>query len=489
MTGPRHDRSQGARRPDSTPAEDLVPQNGRELALAALWEFDDSGAYLAASLDDYDTRPLAPPDRGLAMELSYGILRRRATLDAVLRTVVSRPQEKVEPELWTLLRLGAMQLLLMPGLPPHAAVHETVEAARRIGMQRWTGLANGVLRSLLRKLAPEARMDAEPSASGIPVMALRPGDGAAADPVVEVRYRRFAEPVFPDPHSDPDGYLAEAFSIPRLLLDRWPESLDFSEKLRRAAWFAGAGVMTLRVNALRTTRDGFLAALTKAGVAAAPGRFAESVRLAGTQRIAALPGFDEGWFSVQDESATAIVDLLALQPGEAVLDLCSAPGGKATHAAERMQDQGRVVACDVGAARLWAVRESARRLGLTCIETAEVGETGEGVPAGPFDAAIVDAPCSNTGVLGKRPEVRWRLQDKDFQELPEKQFALLMSAAERIRPGGRLLYSTCSIDAAENEAVVRRFLGTSSRFALTRELQSLPGRPADGGYAALLKAR
>jgi 16S rRNA (cytosine967-C5)-methyltransferase len=200
-----------------------------------------------------------------------------------------------------------------------------------------------------------------------------------------------------------------------------------------------------------------------------------------------LPGCEEGWFTVQDESAMRVGTALAPEPGRTVLDLCAAPGGKTTHLAELMRDGGRVVACDVDGERLRNVEALARRLGLTSIETRRVAAGDEGVPEGPFDAALVDVPCSNTGVLGRRPEARWRLRPGDLDHLVRLQRRLLLAAAGRVRPGGVLVYSTCSIEPEENCGVVQAVLQERGELRLEAEGESVPGRPADGAYWARLR--
>ncbi|QDT55116.1 Ribosomal RNA small subunit methyltransferase B [Caulifigura coniformis] len=473
------------RRPPAPSAGGAIePTTARELAFACLQAFDDSGFYLSDSLDRLQGRPLSTADRALAMELSYTVLRRRATLDAVLRQLVSRDPASVERDLWTVLQLGVVQLLLIPGLPPHAAVHETVELAKRIN-GRWGGMVNGVLRSLQRLVTGNVA-DA-PSASGVPIVAADPareGEGAAC---LEIVYRQLGANVFPDFARDPVGYVATAFSMPRELMARWSNGWDPAAALRQAAWFTTPGVLSLRINPLRTDRVRLIESLRSIGAECWPGDLPESIRLAESTRIARLPGFEDGHFSVQDESAMRIVDLLDPRPGERVLDLCSAPGGKSTHAAERMLDQGTVVACDLSERRLRLVEQSAARLGLNAISTQLVADDPASIPDGPFDAAMVDAPCSNMGVLGKRPEARWRLTEEDFQELPALQLRLLEAAAERVKRDGRLVYSTCSIDALENEGVIRQFLARQPVWSATTQLQSVPSEPGDGGFVAVLR--
>jgi 16S rRNA (cytosine967-C5)-methyltransferase len=200
-----------------------------------------------------------------------------------------------------------------------------------------------------------------------------------------------------------------------------------------------------------------------------------------------LPGYAEGWFSVQDESAMLVASTVAPEAGMSVLDLCAAPGGKATHLAEIMGDRGRVLACDSDGERLHTVTTLADRLGLTTVKTQAVNRALDGAPAGPFDAVLADVPCSNTGVLGRRPETRDRLRPGDLPELAALQERLLRVAADRVRPGGVVVYSTCSIEPEENGGVVRRVLGARTDLRLESEDEAVPGRPADGGYRARLR--
>jgi 16S rRNA (cytosine967-C5)-methyltransferase len=189
---------------------------------------------------------------------------------------------------------------------------------------------------------------------------------------------------------------------------------------------------------------------------------------------------------VQDESAMQVASALALEPGSVILDLCAAPGGKTTHLAELMANRGRIVACDIDQRRLANVTELARRLGIDIIEPCLLGKD-EPAPAGPFDAVLVDVPCSNTGVLGRRPEARWRLKPDDLRHLPRLQASLLRQACDRVRPGGAVVYSTCSIEPEENGELVRSVL--SPGLELEAEQERRPGLPADGGYWARLRKR
>ena len=180
------------------------------------------------------------------------------------------------------------------------------------------------------------------------------------------------------------------------------------------------------------------------------------------------------------------VELLAPQPGQSVLDLCAAPGTKTTHIAELMQNSGSIIAADKDPERLRRIEENVQRLGLDIIEPIHVSDDLSDLPITLFDAVLVDVPCSNTGVIGKRPEVRTRLMPRDIEELARLQQNLLRNAAQRVKPGGRLVYSTCSIEQQENVSVIRSLLDLSTEFTLIETREFIPGRPSDGGFQALL---
>lgn len=446
--------------------------NARELAFDVLNRAATSSAYVARLLDQRLAQvEISPEDRRLAAELVHGVVRRRATLDALLRPIVQQRIEEIEPGLRLMLHLGAYQLVLLSGVPPHAAVNETAELARQVGKPRWTGFLNGVLRSLSRIITDEM------------------AEGPASDcvPLTGGHYRRMRRPVLPDPAASPAGYFAAAFSFPQWLVERWSARFEWLELQRIGFWFNSPLPLCLRVNALQTTRDDLMKALQAIGVNAHAGVFPEAVWLEQPASVAGLPGFREGWFVVQDESAMSAAALLAPRPGEHVLDLCAAPGGKTAHLAELMQNDGTIVATDVENERLALVGETAKRLKVTCIETQLIARDASNLPAGPFDAVLLDAPCSNTGVLGKRTEARWRLRPDDIPELAELQVRLLRAAISRLSAGGRLVYSTCSIEPDENRAVVDEAFREFPALSLVQEILHQPGRPADGGYQALLR--
>jgi 16S rRNA (cytosine967-C5)-methyltransferase len=446
--------------------------NARSLALAVLIECGRHEAFVQEVLDNaLESARLSSADRRLATHLAYGVLRRRGTLLALLEPLVARRPDQVEPWLWDALCLGAYQLALLTQVPVHAALHETVELAAQFGRPRVKGFLNGVLRACAALITPDRLT--QPAANALPMEA-----GV---------YRRLARGVLPEPAGRPVEYLSRAFALPLWLARRWYERLGAEESYRLGFWFAGPAPLTLRCNILRCSREQLLADLAAAGMRAEAGGHPQSIRLLESANVRDLPGYQEGWFCVQDESAMRVGSALAPAAGSLVLDLCAAPGGKSTHLAELMGNQGRVIACDVEERRLETVRELAGRLGLGIIETVRLAPDGGGLPTGPFDSVLVDVPCSNTGVLGRRPEVRWRLSPGDLRHLVALQERLLRLAVERAKPGGAVVYSTCSIEPEENGELVRKVLKSNAELALEAEENAVPGQPADGGYWVRLR--
>jgi 16S rRNA (cytosine967-C5)-methyltransferase len=444
----------------------------REIAYDVLKRWQPRSPHAARLLDEWFAHAELPvAERALATELVHGIMRRRETLSALLKPHVNRHLGQVEHGALTLLWLGAYQLAMLSGIPTYAVVNETTELAKRAGRPQWTGFVNAVLRSLARAVTNEFT-DA-PAANAVP---LSPG-----------RYRVVEGNPFPDPAEDPLAYFVAAFSMPTWLAERWLSRAGQSELMRLGFWFNAPAKLCLRANTLQTTRERLLEALHEAKIEACPGTEPEAIWLEEGAFVQRLPGFEAGWFAVQDESAMAAASLLDPQPGQSVLDLCAAPGGKTTHLAALMKNEGRIVAADVDGERLKRIEEPCRRLGVSIVEPRLVPRDGDLLAGETFDRILVDVPCSNTGVLGKRPEVRWRLQPADIIELAGMQMRLLLSACLRLRPAGRLVYSTCSIEPEENRAVVDAVLREQHQLVLLQELHHVPGQPADGGYQALLQ--
>jgi len=444
--------------------------NPRHVALAVILACERSNKNLQEQLNTrLDRSGLDQRDRNLAAEIAYGTVRHRLTLDSIIEAFSNLPMAKLRREVLEILRVGLYQMMFMERIPDRAAVDEAVKLTRRMRLASARGFVNAVL----RKVARCVRYKPQPGAAERSVY-LREGRWAVLD-----------RDVLPPP-SDTLGYISKAYSHPPWLVERWVGRFGEERTISICRHDNLSQPVYIRVNALRVERDELLERLRSAGVEAAPGALPCSIRLERAGQVTRLPGFEEGLFQVQDETAMRAAVMLDPRPGEEVLDLCAAPGGKTTHIAELMGDSGRVTAVDVSARRLALVEENCRRLGLKSVRCIEADATkAAGELGGPYDRIMLDVPCTNTGVLRRRVDVRWRLEESDITEMAEVQRSLLKTAAGLLKPGGVLVYSTCSIEREENEDVA----GGAAELSFIEGKQEfrLPGDDgAEGGYVAAL---
>ena len=453
------------------------PTSARDLALAAL---RDRAGNVTAHLNRL-LATSAPPaeEAALARELALGVVRRRRTLDAVLSAFERGGRGRTAGKIRQITRLGAYQLLFLDRVPAFAAVNEAVAQVGTRSKAR--GFVNAILRSVSRSLSP-------PQSGPPPLEADVVAVGAD-------RFRRLDRGVFPDPRQDAAGFLAEAYSLPDELARRWLAGFGGLAEAARVATHANARApLIMRVNARRATVGQVLERLASAGVEAVAHANALSVVVPGGADVTSLEVFTAGLVQPQDAAATDVVASAAAEPGMRVLDLCAAPGTKTTHLAERMDDRGSIVAADVSGDKLARIEAGCRRMGVTIVRTVLAERLAEAADE-PFDLVLVDAPCSNTGVLSRRPEARWRISPKRLRSLARDQRRLLTLAAELVRPGGRVVYATCSLEAEENGQVVRDVLARRKRLGLIEERTGLPAgaddpaRWRDGGYWAALTRR
>lgn len=409
----------------------------RRAAFDALQRLSGSDLHADDLIDQELSRNLLQgPDRGLFAELVFGVLRRQGTLDHYLSQLVQQPLNRIELPVLLMLRLGLYQLRYLDRVPSHAAVHETVELAKAV-LPRASGLINGVLRNYLRK---------------------------------------HESLTLPDPALMPAAWLSAAYSVPGWLAEQWLQQLPQNEAAGLAAASAEIPPLTLRTNTLKTTRADLLQRFSEAGISAEPSRFSpEGIQVSDRVTVISLPGFDTGLFMVQDEASQIATHLLAPQPGEKILDICAAPGGKATHLAQLMSDQGRIVATDLNARRIRRIRESADRLGLTSIQPLAGDALTPGYQQGTlFDRILLDAPCSGLGVIRRNPEAKWRLTPTELTRCASRQRLLIDAAAALLRPGGILVYATCSTAVEEDEAVVADFISRHPEFVVENGAELFP---------------
>jgi len=393
-----------------------MTQNPRQLSLIALREVHQ-GAYADVALERVLSKAnINTLDRRLVTDLVYGSVRRQRTLDALVEQFAKKKSQP--PELVAILHLGLYQLRYLERIPESAAVNTTVQLAKENGFAGLTGFVNGLLRSYAR-LASES------------------------DPLK-----------LPE---NPIQRLGILYSFPDWIIELWLEQLGVAETEQLCEWMNQSPAIDLRVNVLRANRDEVEAAMLAHEVLVSRPPLPQALRLiSSTGAIPNLPGFHEGWWTVQDSSAQLVSYLLAPQPGEVIIDACAAPGGKTTHIAELMGDEGVVWACDRTSSRLRKVLENAQRLQLNSIQIC-LGDS-RNTQFRSADRVLLDVPCSGLGTLHRHADARWRQSPESIQQLSILQSELLAHASTFVKPGGVLVYATCTLHKHENEDVISAFL-------------------------------
>jgi 16S rRNA (cytosine967-C5)-methyltransferase len=418
------------------------------------------------------------PRTGAETALVLGTLRRRGTLDAILAAHSTRRLPLVKPAALAVLRTALFELLFQDGAPPHAVVDAAVENVKSLGRPEDAAFVNALLRAILRgsrRVAPEEARD---------LRRALPREGA---------WILFARSVFPDRNHDPAGFLAARASVPPWIARRRLAELGFERALECLDLQARTPDTHLRVRS--GLEEAARAALSRAGVPFRDGPREGMLTLPPHVRAAAVLEVCGPIVFVQDAVASQVAPFLLAKdpagggrgpvpaPFTKVLDWCAAPGGKTTHLADLLGDSGKVVACDLTEERLVLVRENVERLGLRNVE---LRAHPADLPRD-FDAVLVDAPCSNTGVLARRPEARWRVRERHLFGLAQRQLRILADAAAHARPGGVVVYATCSLEPEENAGVVERFLARGG-FALEEARTVRPDEAAgDGGFMARMR--
>ena len=451
--------------------------SARHLAVELLDEWSRSGRFadilLSQALDD---SRLEARDKSLAAELFLGVIRRLGTLDCVLQAFCSRPLPRLHPTILNILRTAAYQIILLERVPTYAAVDSAVNQAKTFNSTGVHKLVNAVLRSLDRSLAKDTLDDNRDVLT-------------RALPLALDKWRHFDRNIFTDFADDPGLYLSQVYSCPDWLTRRWWSRFDLAGASAVCLASLLRGPFTLRPNLLRTSSQQLIAALANSGISAgplahAPGLWADHLH----------PGRNElflaGHFQPQGPTAMQVGQFTQVQLGQRVLDYCAGLGTKATHLAELMNDDGLLVATDISPDKLSHAVTNAQRLGITCIQFMSIDELADRFDPASFDLVLVDAPCSNTGVLASRPDAKWRIKPQHLHELADKQKTILHSASAFVSSGGSLVYSTCSIEPAENDELSTQFSAIDETFVFDTDREYLPHisdePPAwhDGGYMA-----
>ncbi|MBW1980692.1 MAG: 16S rRNA (cytosine(967)-C(5))-methyltransferase RsmB [Deltaproteobacteria bacterium] len=416
--------------------------NSRSMAMHILMQVAQQGSHADVLLSGCFKRQatLDARDRAFITELVYGTLRWQARLDWIIDRYARMKSARMALPVRVILRLATYQLLYLDRVPPSAAVNEAVKLAKASQPLYIVRFVNAVLRSIAANR--DALRDALPE------------------------------------KSTPERW-AVAFSFPGWLIEKWLAELGQQETEAFCRSSNEVAPTTIRVNTLKTTVTELARVLGARGFKVTPGRFSpEAIHLDNIRTdLSSLPEYLRGEFQVQDEAAQLVSHLVAPQPGERILDACAGLGGKSTHLGQLMKNEGRLTAMDKQGWRLNHLQENARRLQISCIDTKEVDllEMGAAHPwLASFDRILLDAPCSGLGVLRRKPDIKWKINKKDLRRLQRTQLALLAAVAPMVRPGGLLVYATCTVSREENEAVVQEFLGCHADFCQEAAVSALP---------------
>jgi len=412
----------------------------RETALKILYEINEKGAYSNVSINKHLSRnsELKNIDKAFVTELVYGTVKWKLKLDYIISKFSNLKLNKISPWILNVLRLGVYQLIYMDRVPDSAACNESVKLAKKYGHGASGGFVNGVLRSVSR------------NKNNI---------------------------VYPDRESNLVRYLSIMYSHPEWMvenfLSRYGEK--FTESLLKSN--NETPDITIRVNTCKITKEEILKEFYKEGISAREGNYAhEAIILNNPSSITEIEAFKQGYFQVQDESSMLVGYILDPKPGETVIDVCSAPGGKATHIAQLMKNTGLVLARDIHPHKIKLIDEAALRLSFDIIKTQLFDATKLDTDlVEKADGVLVDAPCTGLGIIRKKPDIKWARNTNDLEEIKKLQGTILETASKYVKPGGKLVYSTCTIQKEENEDIVESFLNKNPDFEPVDITDCLPG--------------
>jgi len=415
--------------------------------------------------------------RQRATDLVFGTMRNRRAIDTVIATFSGRPVQRISPHLLNIIRVGVYELVYAPATEEYAIVNEAIEHTKAVAGSKQAGFVNAVLRQIIRHINNRQ----------IPLEQADTRRTLAAGCEFDTGF-------LPDRETSPDGYLSTVFSLPGWLITDWLGEFGEERTRRICAASNRRPSIYIRPNLLKTTTQKLADKLAADNIET---EIVEGtmIKLKGPRAVSKLAGFAEGEFTVQDITASQPIRLLNPQSDWTILDLCAAPGVKTTQLAEATGEAAKIFATDIDSNRLDLIRENTARLGINGVEIVqhdEILNSKSSIPDSKFDCVLLDVPCSNTGVLARRVEARYRVTPKAVQALAKIQGELLRTASEMVRSCGTICYSTCSIQTGENSGLIGDFLAANDTFELKAQRLVLPsaeGADRDGGYTAILVSK
>jgi 16S rRNA (cytosine967-C5)-methyltransferase len=439
---------------DRSPINKKRPISAREVALEILTRVEQDKSYSNLLLNQMlQKHPLERADAGLVTEIVYGTIQHLNTIDYYLNRFVAKGAQKLEPWVRCLLRLSLYQVVYLERIPDHAIVNEAVNIAKKKGHQGISGMVNGVMRNVIRQKE----------------QLMIPSDLSLVDRI------------------------ALQYSHPQWMVARWIKQFGVQNTKFICQANNTTPATSARVNILKHTRDEILALMHQEGMEARSSKLAPSgIIIEHVGNLAFTRWFADGSITVQDESSMLVAEAVSPQPGMRVLDCCAAPGGKTTHLAEKMQDTGVIVACDVHEHKIALIREQANRLKLHTIETVfcDAVDLSKQYADESFDCILLDAPCSGLGVIRRKPDLKWSKQEQEIAAICLIQRNLLNAVHSLLKPGGILVYSTCTIEYMENQGMIAHFIEQHPQFMLeafpNERLSEINSDSAEAGMLQIL---
>ena len=428
----------------------------RRVAFDILLKIEKDNAYSNLTLDGIlSSSGLDTRDKAFVSALVYGVTERKLTLDYQLSSCLNKPLKKLKPQVLVILRLGVYQLLFMDRVPDSAGVNESVKLTKETGCSFASSLVNAVLRKCAK--------------NGL---------------------------ILP-PEDSPD-YISVKYSCPKPLCDKWIREYGLEDTVSLLSSAVGANDTVIRVNTVKIAVTELKSLLEKEGVSVLDGYLENSLILKDFGDIEKLEAYQNGLFHVQDTASQLCVKALSPLPGQTVYDVCCAPGGKAFTAAEMMKNEGKVLAFDLYEHRVKLISDGAKRLGLDIIESSVSDAAVLNPSLQKADRVLCDVPCSGLGIIRRKPEIKYKSLES-LEGLPDIQLKILKTACEYLKVGGRLVYSTCTLNKKENEDVVSRFLNENQSFALSCDCEDNGGKAmrtlmphknnSDGFFIAVLERK
>ncbi len=402
--------------------------SARELALNILNDIYNNGAFSNIAIKKHINEGLNHKEEGLIREIVYGVLENDIYLNHIISRASKIKLKKIHPSILNILKMGIYQLIFIDRIPPSAAVNESVNLAKKHGHRGTIGFVNGMLRNISRNKDEFIKIEAK----------------------------------------DKIDYISIKYSHPKWMVERWIREFgeDFTEELCRKN--NESPKLNIRINTLKTSKDDLKERLKGYGFMVEDSHYAkDSLIIENPIKITELSEFKSGHFFIQDESSTLVGQIMDPIPGSTVIDLCSAPGGKATHLAQMMNNKGRILSQDIYEHKIKLVEENAKRLGINIIETSiSDGTKRDESLVNLADYLLIDAPCSGLGLIRRKPEIKRNRKEEDIAELVDIQYSILNNAKDYLKVGGILVYSTCTIEKEENINMINKFLDKNKNFKL-----------------------